>query len=90
MRQLRDLTEAAGRDPAGITISFKAPLALRGIGGSARSPLSGPPAQIVEDLRAYMAAGVQHFVFDFSVGTVPEMLHVLDRFAAEVRPHVQS
>jgi alkanesulfonate monooxygenase SsuD/methylene tetrahydromethanopterin reductase-like flavin-dependent oxidoreductase (luciferase family) len=34
--------------------------------------------------------GVQHFVFDFSVGTVPEMLLVLERFAAEVRPHVQS
>lgn len=90
VRRLRDLTEGAGRDPAGITISLKAPLALSGTSGAARLPLSGPPGQIVEDLRAYMTAGVQHFVFDFTVGTVPEMLNVLERFAAEVRPRVQG
>jgi hypothetical protein len=40
----------------------------------------------VEDLQAYVAAGVQHFVLDFSVTTLPAMLDVLERFAAEVRP----
>ena len=50
--------------------------------------LSGSPSQIVEDCRAYVAVGVQHFVLDFSVTTVPAMLEVLERFAADVRPRV--
>ncbi len=87
VRQLRDMAAAAGRDPAAITISFKAPLKLEKVAGT-RPPLAGSPAQIVEDLQAYVAAGVQHFVLDFSVTTVPAMLDVLQRFAAEVRPKV--
>jgi probable F420-dependent oxidoreductase len=90
VRHLRDLARAAGRKPDAITVSFKAPLTIDGTGSMPRTPLSGPSARIVEDLQAYVAAGVQHFVFDFSVSTVPAMLDVLERFAAEVRPHVHS
>jgi alkanesulfonate monooxygenase SsuD/methylene tetrahydromethanopterin reductase-like flavin-dependent oxidoreductase (luciferase family) len=71
-----------------ITISFKAPLRFDDAAGPGRPPLTGSPAQVVEDLRTYAAAGVQHFVLDFSVPTVPEMLGVLERFAGEVRPTV--
>ena len=39
-------------------------------------------------LDVVVAAGVEHFVLDFSVPTVPEMLDVLERFAADVRPKV--
>ena len=88
VRQLRDMAVAAGRDPSGITISFKAPLKFEDAPGATRAPLSGSPSQIVEDLRAYVAVGVQHFVLDFSVTTVPAMLEVLERFAAKVRPGV--
>lgn len=88
VNRLRELARAAGRDPASITISFKAPLKFEEGASSTRTPLSGSPAQIVEDLKAYVAAGVQHFVLDFSVGTVPAMLEVLERFAAEVRPEL--
>jgi probable F420-dependent oxidoreductase len=90
VRQLRDLAAARGRDPSTVTISFKAPLKLDGTSGSARAPLSGLPDQVIEDLRAYAGAGVQHFVLDFSVPALPAMLETLERFAAEVRPHVQS
>jgi probable F420-dependent oxidoreductase len=83
--RLRELAAAAGRDPAGITISFKAPVRLD---GGERGLLAGPPAAVAEDLRAYAAAGVQHFVLDFSAGSVPAMVEVLERFAAEVRPLV--
>ena len=89
VRRLRTLATEAGRDPAGITIAFKGPLAFRD-GDGARALLSGSPGQIVEDLRAYVAAGVDHFVLDFSVPAVPAMLEVLERFAAEVRPHVAA
>lgn len=89
VRRLRELAAAAGRDPAGITISFKGPVKFEEA-GAAGTPLSGPAARIVEDLQAYVAAGVQHFVLDFSVTTVPAMLEVLERFAADVRPQVRS
>jgi probable F420-dependent oxidoreductase len=85
----RELAAAAGRDPASITISFKGPLRFDADAGRARSPLTGSPAQVLEDLRAYVAAGVRHFVLDFSVPTVPEMVGVLERFAAEVLPDLR-
>ncbi len=87
VRQLHDMAGAAGRDPAGITISFKAPLKFEEAPG-ARTPLTGSASQIVEDLQAYVAAGVRHFVLDFSVAAVPAMLDVLEHFAADVRPKV--
>lgn len=52
--------------------------------------LTGSAAQIVEDLGAYAAVGVEHFILDFSVPTVPEMLDVLERVAADVRPRVRA
>ena len=89
VRRLRDLAAARGRDPSTLTIAFKAPLTLDGTGGAPRVPLSGPPDHVIEDLRAYAGAGVQHFVLDFTVPTLPAMLETLERFATEVRPHVR-
>jgi probable F420-dependent oxidoreductase len=87
VRRLRELAAAAGRDPASITVAFKAPVRFD---GSARSLLAGTPEQIAADLRAYVAAGVRHFVLDFSVTTVPAMVEVLERFAAEVRGKIEG
>jgi alkanesulfonate monooxygenase SsuD/methylene tetrahydromethanopterin reductase-like flavin-dependent oxidoreductase (luciferase family) len=86
--RLHELARAARRDPATITVAFKAPLSFDDAAGARRAPLTGSSAQIVEDVRAYVAAGVQHFVLDFSVPTVPQMVSVLERFAREVRPHI--
>jgi len=88
VRRLRDMAAAAGRDPRTITMTFKGPLKLDAGAGKDRTPLTGSPAQIAEDLAAYVAAGVEHFVLDFSVPTVPEMLDVLARVAEDVRPRV--
>jgi probable F420-dependent oxidoreductase len=88
VRRLGELAVEAGRAPASITVAFKAPVRFDDTAGTGRSPLTGSPAQIVEDLEAYVAAGVRHFVLDFSVPTLPEMLGVLDRFAGDVRPRV--
>lgn len=90
VRRLRDMAATAGRDPKGITITFKGPLRFDPAAPRDRTPLSGSPAQIAEDLAAYVAAGVEHFVLDFSVPTVPEMLDVLERVATEVRPAVRG
>jgi probable F420-dependent oxidoreductase len=88
VRRLRELAAAAGRDPAGIAIAFKAPVRLEAGAGPGRTPLAGSPAEVAGDLRAYVEAGVHHFVLDFSVPTVPAMLEVMERFAAEVRPRI--
>ena len=88
VRHLQDLAVAAKRDPLGITITFKGPVKFDPAAPKNRSPLTGSTAQIAEDLSAYVLAGVEHFVLDFSVPTVPEMLDVLERFAADVRPEV--
>ncbi len=88
VRRLRDMAAAAGRDPKTITITFKGPVKFDGGGATERTPLTGSSAQIAEDLQAYVTAGVEHFVLDFSVPTVPEMLEVLERVAADVRPRV--
>jgi len=88
VRHLQDLAVAAKRDPLGITITFKGPVKFDPAAPKNRSPLTGSTAQIAEDLSAYVLAGVEHFVLDFSVPTVPEMLDVLERFAADVRPKV--
>jgi probable F420-dependent oxidoreductase len=87
VRRLHELAAAAGRDPASLTVAFKGPVRFD---RSARSPLTGTPDQIAEDLREYVVAGVRHFVLDFSVPTVPAMVEVLERFAADVRPNVQK
>ncbi len=88
--RLRGLAAASGRDPHSITITFKGPLKFDPAAPRDRTPLTGSPSQIAEDLSAYVAAGVEHFVLDFSVPTVPEMLEVLERVAADVRPKVSG
>jgi alkanesulfonate monooxygenase SsuD/methylene tetrahydromethanopterin reductase-like flavin-dependent oxidoreductase (luciferase family) len=87
-RRLGELAAAAGRDPADIVIAFKAPFAFLEAAGRDRGPLTGSPAQLVEDLQADVAAGVGHFVLDFAVPTPPEMMEAMERFAADVRPRV--
>ena len=73
-RAHRDRLQGPGRVPGGARPD--------------RVPLTGSPAQIIEDLPAYVPAGVRHFVLNFGVPTPPEMLDVLARFAADVRPRV--
>jgi probable F420-dependent oxidoreductase len=90
VRRLSDMAATARRDPSTITITFKGPLRFQDGAGRDRIPLSGSAAQIAEDLSAYVAAGVEHFVLDFSVATVPEMLEVLERTMTDVKPRIRS
>ena len=90
VRRLGELASTAGRDPAEIVIAFKAPFAFREAQGRDRAPLTGSPAQLIEDLQAYVAAGARHFVLDFSVPSPPRMIEAMERFAADVRPHVRE
>jgi len=89
--QLRVETTRAGRDPDAVSVAFRGPLTLwptRGgpPAGAVEQALSGPPAKVVEDLRAYQRAGVSTFIFDFPLTDPRGILDGMRRFTAEVRP----
>ncbi|MEL0019982.1 MAG: LLM class flavin-dependent oxidoreductase, partial [Rickettsiales bacterium] len=47
----------------------------------------GTPEMVAAKIKEFHDAGVRHFVFDF-LGTQPDRIAALERFAAEVRPHL--
>jgi probable F420-dependent oxidoreductase len=93
VRRLRGWAEGAGRDPKAITLSLRVPMEVRGRGLKApagdRPRFQGTADQVIADIREYAAAGVSHFVFDFTHPELRAALDNLERFAQEVRPRLQ-
>jgi probable F420-dependent oxidoreductase len=94
VERLHTLARAAGRDPASITLSFRAPLEV--VSGRARvapegeRPMfRGTARQVIGDIRQYRALGVQHFVFDVAATDLRSTLTILDRFVTDVRPKIK-
>ena len=86
--QLFRLTEAAGRNPSALTISFKAPVydtSVTTLTGSERRPFSGTSQQIADDIGAYEKAGVSELVFDFRSERLDDALERMERFAQTLR-----
>ena len=88
--QLKQLTEAEGRDFEALTISFKAPSYDPGRipEGHDRLLFTGEAERIAEDLRAYQAMGVDEMVFDFRSPPVSKAVEYMDRFMRDVVPLV--
>ena len=83
--ELSRLTEAEGRDPATLTISYKAPVfdtEPTTLDGRERRPLSGSPAQIAEDIATYEKLGVSELIFDFRGDDLTQSLERMERFGA--------
>jgi alkanesulfonate monooxygenase SsuD/methylene tetrahydromethanopterin reductase-like flavin-dependent oxidoreductase (luciferase family) len=91
-KQVADHARRAGRDPRAITLSFRAPMEVRGPRTKApagdRPPLQGTAAEVLADIRRYQAAGVTHLVFDPVRPDLRAALANMERFAGEVRPRV--
>jgi probable F420-dependent oxidoreductase len=86
--QLVRMTEAEGRDPSALTISFKAPVydtSVTTLTGSDRRPFSGTPQQIADDIGAYEKSGVSELVFDFRSERLSDALERMERFAQTLR-----
>jgi probable F420-dependent oxidoreductase len=87
--ELYRLTEAEGRDPKSLTISYKAPVydvGQRSLGpGGERRPFSGDGGQVAEDIAAFARLGVSEIVFDFRSENLAESLERMERFAPVVR-----
>jgi probable F420-dependent oxidoreductase len=80
--ELRRLTEAEGRDPRALTISYKAPLYDAGVpAGGVRRPFSGTADQVLDDIATYAGLGVSELIFDFRSEEPKESLERMERFA---------
>ena len=89
MKLLARYAERAGRDPAHIELSMKAPLydSARATGGQRRR-FVGEPQQIASDIHTYRDVGVAHLIFDARTSSVNESLERLDWLAKDVIPLV--
>jgi probable F420-dependent oxidoreductase len=88
---LKRLTEAEGRDPGALTISYKAPLYDTEIPdpSGARKSFTGSAQQIADDIRTFAAIGVHELIFDFRAQSHSASLEGLQRFAAQIMPLVE-
>jgi alkanesulfonate monooxygenase SsuD/methylene tetrahydromethanopterin reductase-like flavin-dependent oxidoreductase (luciferase family) len=86
--ELSRLTEAEGRDPKSLTISYKAPVydvGQRQLPGGERRPFSGSAAQVANDIAAFARLGVSEIVFDFRSESLAESLERMESFAPIIR-----
>jgi len=84
--ELHRLTEAEGRDPSTLTISYTAPIydAGQGVdGGAERRPWSSQT--IADDIGVFAALGVSELIFDFRSESLAESLERMARFAPLIR-----
>jgi probable F420-dependent oxidoreductase len=86
--ELYRLTEAEGRDPRALTISYKAPVydGGRPVEGADRRPFSGSTDQVLGDIETYERLGVSELVFDFRSESLSESLERMERFASVLKP----
>lgn len=94
VKQLHEYAQQAGRDPKTITLSFRAPMEVRGprdpAPGGDRPLFQGTAAEVISDIRRYQALGVSHFIFDPVRPDLNKVLASMERFATDVRPKVQG
>ena len=88
--ELRRLTEAEGRDPVALTISYKAPRLRHGVSRwtrrrGAAAVLRHARQQIDDDIAAYARLGVSELIFDFRSERLAESLERMERFAPVIR-----
>src|SRR5262249_3640742 len=89
LEELRRLTEAEGRDPSRLTISYKAPVydptqALDARTGE-RRPFSGSTGDVEGDIAAFAKLGVREIGLDFRSEHLDESLERMERFAPVLR-----
>lgn len=94
---LRQQAEQAGRDPAGITVSWKAAVqrsdAPTGLDidklGELGVALRGTADEVAAQLRRLHALGVSDFLLDYQAGDLGALLDGLEWIAREVVPRVE-
>ncbi len=90
-REIRELAQAAGRDPDSLTMSLRLEVEVHGRPSSgraaARARLYGDdPDQLAASIAAYQTAGVDHVVLALNSGDVPALNKMMESIAREVIP----
>ena len=81
---LHQYAEKAGRDPAIIQVSVKAPLYDAGDSSGPRRRFSGSPDEVRQDVQTYADVGVTHLIFDFRTGDPKQTEDRMAQFSEEV------
>lgn len=91
LAQLKELTEAEGRDFDALTISYKAPIYDGGVPpkGEARRLFTGGPSAALDDIAEMADVGVEELIFDFRGETIEASLAAMRRFGEEIMGNVR-
>jgi alkanesulfonate monooxygenase SsuD/methylene tetrahydromethanopterin reductase-like flavin-dependent oxidoreductase (luciferase family) len=88
-RHVRQQAQAAGRDPAEISLNLNLPIEVTDQPVPQQPDrLRGSPEQLLEALQPFAALGVQHLALQFMVPHYPQRLAQIERFAATVLPRI--
>jgi probable F420-dependent oxidoreductase len=93
--QVRTLAAAAGRDPDALVMSLRVEVEVGGRPSSARAAgrarLPGDhPEQMIEGIRAYQRAGVEHVVLALNSGEMARISSLMVDIAERVIPHCRE
>lgn len=88
--KLFTLAEAAGRDPASLTLSYNCSFhdhreQVR-VDGTGRQMFTGTPEQRAEDIRAFAGSGVSNIMVNVTALELQPMLERMEEFASNVMP----
>lgn len=87
---LRQVAEAAGRDPTGIDVAFivlwPVDWTAQRLADGTRRMLTGSAADMAADIAALQAAGVRHLCLTLQTPSLSETLERMQRFARDVMP----
>ena len=86
IQQFRAECQQAGR-PASLPVVYRSDVGLREAAEASRKQFTGSPEQVLDDIQAYAAAGVDELIFDFAVPpveTADDWLAALQRFTERV------
>ena len=92
LREIHDLTRAAGRDPESLSMSMRVEVEVSPGPSSdraaSRSRLSGgDTGEMIAGIEAYQTAGVEHIVLALNSGDVDKLKATMENIARSVLPH---
>ena len=92
LREIHDLTRAAGRDPESLSMSMRVEVEVSPGPSSdraaSRSRLSGgDTGEMIAGIEAYQTAGVEHIVLALNSGDVDKLKATMENIASSVLPH---
>ena len=90
MATIRAEAERVGRDPTQLRTCFSTTVTFDSPADRPARPFSGSATEIAAEFDRYMQVGVDSFIVAFGSRPPTELERCLQRFAEQVRPHLES